>query len=102
LLLVEKYYILFLYYIFIAGKELDWSNEPLVKRFKYYMGCIINYEAISVMLDQNLSPHESAVVVEIQKKKNTLRVMDEVNIFSNTKTELTSVNNENRLVFDNW
>uniref|UniRef100_A0A2S2R5G4 Scm-like with four MBT domains protein 1 n=1 Tax=Sipha flava TaxID=143950 RepID=A0A2S2R5G4_9HEMI len=86
----------------VAGKELDWSNEPLVKRFKYYMGCIINYEAISVMLDQNLSPHESAVVVEIQKKKNTLRVMDEVNIFSNTKTELTSVNNENRLVFDNW
>lgn len=66
------------------------------------MGCIINYEATSIRLDQNLSPHELAVVAEIQKKKNTLRVMDEVDIFSNTKTEFTSANNENCLIFDNW
>ncbi|VVC28864.1 SLED domain,Mbt repeat [Cinara cedri] len=72
----------------VAAEELDWSNKHLIEKFKYYMGCIINFEDYVKRLSESLTQHELALLVEIEAKKVYLRDMDDDELYSNTKSDL--------------
>lgn len=63
----------------------------------------IMYNNAQVMkLQQSVTPLESALVTEIQSKKNYLKIMDEDYFYSNTKSEIEEINEKNFTVFDDW
>jgi len=66
------------------------------------MGSILNLDAHIFRLNQKPTELESSLISEIISKKNILRRMDKIEIFSNTKSELE--NNEEKLfvVLDDW
>ncbi|XP_022166251.1 uncharacterized protein LOC111030859 [Myzus persicae] len=72
----------------VANKLLDQSNKPLVARYKHYMGSIMDLEEHVLRLNECPTELESSIITEIIAKKNKLKMMDNMQIFSNTKSEV--------------
>lgn len=66
------------------------------------MWCIMYNKAQIMKLQQSITPIESALAVEIQSKKNYLRIMDENDVYSNTKSELEEIRERNFTVHHDW
>lgn len=96
------YFELFSYKIFIAAKTLDWSNKSLVQRYTYHMTNIVNFEAHIMRLNQTFTELESAVITEIQSRKNDLRMMNDMEVYSNTKSELDTTDEDQFVVYNEW
>ncbi|XP_029342125.1 scm-like with four MBT domains protein 1 isoform X2 [Acyrthosiphon pisum] len=86
----------------IGKKVLDWSNKPLVSRYKHYMGSILDLDAHMFRLNHSPTELESSLITEIISKKNILRRMDKMEIFSNTKSGLETPEEKLFVVLDNW
>ncbi|XP_029341210.1 scm-like with four MBT domains protein 1 [Acyrthosiphon pisum] len=88
----------------IGEKVLDWSNKPLVSRYKHYLGSILNLEVHLFQFNKSPTELETSLITEIISKKNILRRMDKMEIFSNTKSEKLYETIEEKLfvVLDNW
>ncbi|VVC29794.1 SLED domain,Zinc finger, C2CH-type,Sterile alpha motif/pointed domain,Mbt repeat [Cinara cedri] len=76
----------------VAAEELDWSNQHIVDKYKYYMGCIINFEKYARSLEESLSQHELALLIEIEAKKVYLKDMDDDEAYSHTKVDYDEEN----------
>jgi len=90
------------YKIFIGRKLIDWTNKPLVSRFKHYMGCILEFEAHTLRLNQSSTELEASLITEIITKKNDLKRMDSMEIYSNTKSNVESDEEKRFVVLNNW
>jgi len=69
------------------------------------MGCIINFEAHLWRLNHSNTELESAIITEIQSKKNSLKAMDSLDIYSNTKPDLDTfetIEEKRFTVYDDW
>lgn len=89
-----------MYKIFIAKKKLNWSNETVVKRYEYYLGCILSYETHIKRLRQTFTEIEFAIIREIQSRKWNLRKLNEIGVLDSTKPEIC---NDNKFCFTkNW
>lgn len=66
------------------------------------MGCIVNYEAHIMRLKRSFTQLELAILSEIQSKKNHLRIMDEMNVFSNTNSELDIIEENEFIFIQDW
>ncbi|XP_022172526.1 scm-like with four MBT domains protein 1 isoform X2 [Myzus persicae] len=86
----------------VAEKVLDWSNEPLVAKYKNYLAKIISLDAHIIQLNQSNTELESSVIAEIISRKNDLRRMDHMSIFSNTKSKVETTEEKQFIVLDNW
>lgn len=53
-------------------------------------------------LQQSFTPLELALITEIHSKKNYLRIMDENDIYSNTKLEVEELKERHFVVYDDW
>ncbi|XP_025406134.1 uncharacterized protein LOC112680298 isoform X2 [Sipha flava] len=85
----------------VAVDELDWSNTPLVERYYYYLGCIINYEAHMIRLDRSYTELEISIISEIQSKKSYLSMLDEIDTYSNTKSDIDRSDQE-IIIYNEW
>lgn len=92
----------FFIWFYIAVGQLDWSNKPLVERYKFYMACIKNYEAYIKKLGQSPTQVELALLAEIEMKKVHLRIMDDIDIFSNTKSDLDKLKKKQFGFINDW
>lgn len=90
-----------MYQIFLAEAVLDWSNAPLVKRYYYYMASIVNFEAHILKLNQNFTNLEVSIISEIQSIKSHLSVMDEIDIYSNTKSDIDR-SDQDIIISNDW
>jgi len=88
--------------MFIASKVLDWSNKPLVARYKHYMGSILDLEAHIFRLNQCPTELESSLITEIIAKKNSLKRMDNMEVFSNTKSDVETIEEKQFIVLEDW
>eukprot|EP00102_Acyrthosiphon_pisum_P026276 XP_016663486.1 PREDICTED: scm-like with four MBT domains protein 1 [Acyrthosiphon pisum] len=86
----------------VAEKVLDWSNESLVARYKNYLGTITSLNAHVTRLNQSQTKLESSLIAEIISKKNSLRRMDNMKIFSNTKSKVETIEEKQFIIFDDW
>lgn len=86
--------------MFTIDNELDLSDESVLKRYKFYLGLIANFEMHIMNMEQRNTPVESAIITEIIRKKDELRWLDTLDVCSNTKPEN---NIKNQFYFiDNW
>jgi len=86
------------YKIIIAEKVLDWSNKPLVARYENYLAKIISLDAHIIRLNQSNAELESSLITKIISRKNDLRRMDNMPMFSNTKSQVETIE-EKQLIF---
>lgn len=87
----------------VAANTLDWTNKSLIARYKYYMGVLIHLEAHIYRLNQSCTELETSLITEIIAKKNFLKTMNNMNIFSNTKSHSDSNDDDDEfIVFDDW
>jgi len=67
------------------------------------MGMLIHLEAHIYRLNRSYTELETSLVTEIIAKKNNLKMMDNMNIFSNTKSHSDSIDDDDEfIVFDDW
>lgn len=67
------------------------------------MGMLVHLEAHIYRLNQSYTELETSLVTKIIAKKNNLKMMDNMNVFSNTKSHSNSINDDDEFrVFDNW
>jgi len=66
------------------------------------MGSILDLDAHIFRLNQSPTELESSLITEIISKKNMLRRMDKMEIFSNTKSELETTEEKLFVVLDDW
>lgn len=66
------------------------------------MGCITNYEIHIRRLDQSFTQLELAILGEIQLKKNHLRILDGINNYSNTRSDLDKIEEEEFCFIKDW
>jgi len=78
------------------------SNKPLVARYKHYMGSILDLESHVFRLNQCPTELESSLITEIIAKKNRLRRMDDMEVFSNTKSGVKTIEEKQFIVFEDW
>lgn len=90
------------YKIFIGKKVLEWSNKSLVSRYKHYMGSILDLDAHIFRLNQSPTELEKSLITEIISKKNILKKMDKMEVYSNTKSGLETPEEKQFVVLDNW
>lgn len=67
------------------------------------MGMLIHLEAHIYRLNQSNTELETSLVTEIIARKNNLKIMDNMEIFSNTKAHSNGIDNDDEfIVFDDW
>lgn len=66
------------------------------------MACIINYEAHIMKLGKSFTQLELGLLAEIQTKKTHLRIMDDIDIYSNTKSELDEIEEKEFPFINDW
>lgn len=68
------------------------------------MGMLIHLEAHVYRLNRSYTELETSIVTEIIAKKNNLKMMDNMNVFSITKCYSESIDNDDDefIVFDDW
>jgi len=82
----------------LAEKHLDWTNISLVQRYKYYLACVVHYEAHIMRLHQS-SPNKLILVKDILSKKHCLKMMDGVDDYKNTKSGFKNIIDRNEKTF---
>ncbi|XP_022180429.1 scm-like with four MBT domains protein 1 [Myzus persicae] len=86
----------------VANKLLDRSNKPLVARYKHYMGSIMDLETHVLRLNKCPTELESSIITEIIAKKNRLKIMDKMEVFSNTKSKVETIEEKLFVFKDDW
>lgn len=66
------------------------------------MTCIVNYEAHILGLERSFTQLEMAILTECATKKNFLRTMDEIDIYSNTKSKMYKIGEDNFPFYFAW
>jgi len=73
-----------------------------VARYKNYLGTITSLNAHVIRLNQGHTELESSLIAEIISKKNNLRRMDNMKMFSNTKSNVETTEEKQFIVFNDW
>jgi len=73
-----------------------------VARYKNYLGTIASLNAHVTRLNQSRTELESSLIAEIISKKNNLRRLDNMKMFSNTKSKVETIEEKQFIVFDDW
>lgn len=86
----------------LAGDCLDWTNISLVERYKYYLACLNYYEVCTFKMKQSSPPNKLMIVEEILSKKYSLKLMDGVDDYKNTKSEIIEKNDDTIMFMVDW
>ncbi|KAL4104178.1 hypothetical protein QTP88_019487 [Uroleucon formosanum] len=85
-----------------SKKTLEWSNESSVSKYKHYMGCVLDLDAHIIRLNKFPTKQESSLITEIISRKNVLKMMDGMDAFSNTKSNVKTVEEKLFVVLNDW
>lgn len=66
------------------------------------MGCVLDLDAHIIRLNKFPTKQESSLITEIISRKNVLKMMDGMDAFSNTKSNVKTVEEKLFVVLNDW
>lgn len=66
------------------------------------MGCILDYEALAIRMNQSQTELEKSLVTEIIARKNDLKRMDSMEVYSNTRSHVETYEQKRFVFLNDW